>query len=148
PWWTRSRCVRGNGSRSTETRAGAAVHRAPYRTAVVPGRRPSWMCEAGSGAVARVRVDLVRLAAQHVGDLLDDDDPHEVGEVRGVDRARLDRPSVDDDRRVEPRLGGEEAPEWHAAVLPRCGVRGRDVLDREARAVQLGAPARLEALDR
>src|SRR5690606_18850126 len=55
-------------------------------------------------------------------------------------------PAVYHDRGVEARLGGEVAAERHAAALPRRGVGRRDVLDGELGPVQLGTPARLEAL--
>src|SRR5690606_39961916 len=100
-----------------------------------------------SAAVVVRRVYLVRRTPEEVRHLLDDHDAHEVGEVCRVDGPGLDGAPVDHDRGVEAGLGGEVATERHAAALPRRGVRRRDVLDGELRAVQLRAPAGLEAVE-
>ena len=93
--------------------------------------------QAASGARLPGGVDLLRVAAQQHGDLVDDDVAHEVGEVLAVVRADLQRAPVDDDpgRHLAPVLAmrGQDAGQRDAPVVEDVGVQhdlvGRGVLD-------------------
>src|SRR5450759_4800710 len=83
----------------------------------------------GVGVVSRVEV--ARVDAQHRGHLFDDHVVDQRCELAGVCGARLNRSSVDDDAWVHLALRREQATEWHVGGLPRGGVAGGYVIDRE-----------------
>ena len=116
----------------------------------------------GPGTRSAGGVDLLRVAAQQHGDLVDDDVAHQVGEVVAVVRADLQRAPVDDDPRrhlaAVLAVRGQHPGQRHAAVVEHVGVEDdlvgagvvdpRHVLDGELDAGQLPLPAALEVLDR
>src|SRR3954447_24889724 len=107
-------------------------------------------------------VDLLRVAAEQHGDLVDDHVAHQFGEVLAVVRADLQRPPVDDDPRwhlaAVLAVCGQDAGQRHAAVVEDVGVQDdlvgvgvldpRHVLDGEFDAGELPLPPALEVLDR